>query len=543
MLCIQLNITILKSIKNILNNCSFIQFSYILYSIFYASYIFYNPLVYLYGLDIPQDIFLGTDGNLKLAMDIRSGRFYPLANMQYIALLEYLSAPVYFCFLYRSFLFILCSFLYYKIGNQYKDPNYVLISFVVITISPTFLNNWLEPFTSEVELSAIFLIFAYYLNKKQHQLNYINISVLIIIINIAIYLKEPVFICFYTTALLYFIFDRNKTKNKNILFLLIVLSCILYTIIYYFLIYKQFNLLGFQRYGESSKNLYILNLIKNIVNYSINDGIVIITILVLIVYKLKNGFFKFIFPDDILLILGFTYLASFLILNMYSLNYLLPIYFIIAIRLLKINLSRPIIILVFALYIINAIPLSLNQISNRWYSVVNYKSSSDFVADFLKNNNDKNFRIFFDGLPRLPQYREFSEKYDRGIELNLANHLLDKGIFNFDICSDLPVEVNFNNNGYPSYPISFYSKYDADAIRPGDLFIVSPHSKNAINNSYLDAISKNFTLLFVTNSEFAFPNFSAKNLLKGILISRNINFFMKDKNTDRLPEYYIFLAN
>jgi hypothetical protein len=150
-------------------------------------------------------------------------------------------------------------------------------------------------------------------------------------------------------------------------------------------------------------------------------------------------------------------------------------------------------------------------------------------------------KIYFDGLLREPQYRSFSEKYDRGIELNITNDLLSKGVKNFDVCSQNEPGHNFSRSGYKDYPISFYNKYEPSIINPGDIYIISPHSKNAINNSYLENMNIHYTLLYKTDSLIAIPNYSIKNFLKNYLISRNLNEIMIDRNTRRLPEYYVYL--
>ena len=73
---------------------------YLIYTLVYAGLIFFNPLLYLYGLEIPKEVFLGTSDGLDVAMDMKNGRFYPLANVQYNFILNYLEMPVYYCFIY-----------------------------------------------------------------------------------------------------------------------------------------------------------------------------------------------------------------------------------------------------------------------------------------------------------------------------------------------------------------------------------------------------------------------------------------------------------
>jgi len=514
---------------------------YCAYCALFSLYIFYGPLIYLYGFNVPREIFLGTDASLNIAVDIRTARFYPLANLQYILLLDYLNGPVWLCLLYRSLLFLLFSYVFYLIGIVKRNSLIVFAAFLVLTINPTFLNNWLEPFTSEVELSVIFLILAFYLGKSSLERNF-DIFLILFLVNISIYLKEPVFLCYFASVIAYLIFDKNKNSRKNLLFTLIFLSSFIYITSYYLLIYEPFSKLGLARYGSLSNSNVFFNFFKNLFNYIINDNIVIVLIIYLIINRIKNNICKFDYKNDVILVMAFTFLFSYFVLNMYSLNYMLPLYSLVAYIFFQINFSKYPIIIVLVFYFFNAFPLSLNQISNRWYSRINYQHTLLFLENYLINNKELT-SIYFDGLLREPQYRKFTEKYDRGIELNIANDLLSQGIKNFDICSQNEPEYNFSLSGYAGYPISYYSKYEPSKIKSGDIYIISPHSKNAINQTYMANMQLHYTLLYKTDSFFAIPNYSIKNILKEFLLSHNFVEIMIDKNTRRLPDYYVYLKN
>jgi hypothetical protein len=533
------NLALFKKIKEL--NVNYGLIFYCTYSALFAFYIFYGPLIHLYGFNISRDVFLGTDGPLKIAIDIRSGRFYPLANLQYILLLDYFNAPVWICLIYRALLFLFFSYLFYIIGLVKRNSLIVFTAFLVLSLSPTFVNNWLEPFTSEVELSVIFIALAFYLEKNNLEKN-LDIFIILLLVNTSIYLKEPVFLCYFACVITYLIFDRNKNKRKNLLFTGIFVSSIVYVVLYYLLVYKTFSTLGLERYGSISNNSFILNFLKNFFNYVINDNIAIILMSYIVIMRIKENIYKFNYPNDVILVLTITYLFSYLLLNMYSLNYMLPLYSLVAYLFFRVNFSKYPIIFICIFYCLNAFPLVLNQISNRWYSTVNYHHTFLFLENYL-NNNKELTKIYFDGISREPQYREFSEKYDRGIELNIANDLLSRGIKNFDVCSEEKPRQNFNPNGYSSYPISYYSQYEPSKIQSGDIYIISPHSKNAINHKYIEDMHTRYTLLYKTTSFFAIPNYSIKNILKEVLLSHNIEYVITDKNTKRLPEYYIFLKN
>jgi hypothetical protein len=517
---------------------------YLIYTLVYAGLIFFNPLLYLYGLEIPKEVFLGTSDGLDVAMDMKNGRFYPLANVQYNFILNYLEMPVYYCFIYRAIQFIIFSYIFFRIGIKFSTTKYSFLSFFILTITPTFINNWLDYFTVEVELSFLYLILAICLYKyeKKHNAGYLLITILII--NIAIYLKEIVFVGFALLALVYFTFDKNKNKNKNYFFGLLLISALIFIITYYIFIYYEFSNLNLPRYGASTNLNYWVILLKSGINFIYNDFIVVCLIFILVYHRLIKIIqfgFNFEILNDSLIILSISYFLSYLALNIFALNYLLPIYCMLLIPFFQLRLSKKFLISGIIIYVVLLFPLSLNQLTARWAGPVNYKASLIFIENYLSQHQTQNINIYFDGLSRAPQHRSFAIKYDRGIELNFANDLIRNGFYNFDICSELEADSGFSKSGYSDYPISFYNKYNPTLIKSGDILIVAPHSKNNITKSYLSNLSVDHELLFSTSNSLAIPNFSLKNIIKFLLIDGKIGQFMNDKNIERLPTYYFYI--
>lgn len=523
------------------------QFSSFLVFLFFIG--FYNLILisfsrYSFNLD---DIWMWLDIYDKKAIwngyTPSSGRFFPLASFDLNILMQFSSSP-YLFFTYNAIIATAFAFIYLKILDNTSPSKINLLIIALFMLSMGFVVIFFGicyPEKNMILFLSIFMLCTFYIIKNNDS-RYIPCGILFL--NLSIYLKEPTFIATFCIGFLLFISSFKNNKNITIYSILIMLSSTIYCILYFILIFNNIES-SYDRYTQNTDVITIT--IQGIINYILNDGIIIFLLPTLFIYRIfrvciKKDKFEIFF--DSFLSAGFVYLCIYLFLGIFETYYLLPCYIFSGASILYFLINQQYIkfIVIKIALILGLLGFFSSSLLFGIYSMINLKAQGvqfneilDFSAKYLKHN--PNTDIYFDGTGR---GREIYAEYYVGYYAEYLNKIYN--IKEFDIKTSMPNLKDIKIDSKKAY--TYFNSLDLHTPKSGDLIILNNTTTNKIDEKYMQDLNNKYTLIYKTN----FPTIPYVNI-KSIIKFANLNLTKSNhslfghQNIFRLPlNTYIFKA-
>lgn len=473
------------------------------------------------------------------------GRYYPL-GFQELNIISIFSTTSFAFYLFNMVQFFIVIILIYKIilylfGSERKYLAYIAIFFLIFT--PGFVTAWFRLFVPERDQFFFLLLFLYFFIKSSKG-NVIYILLALLFANLSLYYKEPTFIMIGSFAFFHFLLGYKQIDFKQkILDVLLIFSSIIFIVIYFFLVYLK---KGDVLYGEVNINP-LIQLIKILVNYSLNDPLIVFILLPLSIFRAYMIIFKkernYFF--DPLLFSSVLYFIVFIKLNMFSQHYLLPIYcfglFVVVKYLAEKNYFKSTLIkfttgISLILIFSSSLPTGIHLIS--FYKNVpnNFQATLEFLKFYLPNNS-KRVDVFLYGVNR-----------NTGVEVyhSFIKYMEYEGI-NSDV---FDMQSEQDDNGILQTWIDDHSPYTvckqamASKIDSGDLIIITPHTTYFfdLQKSQISELNKEYDLVFHADSFVEIPNISLKSMAKSLYrkFKSSNTPFMLSSNTYNWPiDFYV----
>lgn len=488
-------------------------------------------------------LFLGKEIPFFIYPEI--GRFFPL-DAQELNIISIFSTSPFAFYLFNMAQFFIIVILFYKItlnllGSEKKYLPKIAILFLIFT--PGFVTAWFRLFVPERDQFFFLLLFLYFFIKSSKG-NVIYILLALLFANLSLYYKEPTFIMIGSFAFFHFLLGYKQIDFKQkILDVLLIFSSIIFIVIYFFLVYLK---KGDVLYGEVNINP-LIQLIKILFNYSLNDPLIVFILLPLSIFRAYMIIFKkernYVF--DSLLFSSVLYFIVFIKLNMFSQHYLLPIYcfglFVVVKYLAERNYFKSTLIkfttgISLILIFSSSLPTGIHLIS--FYKNVpnNFQATLEFLKSYLPNNSEK-VNVFLYGVNR-----------NTGVEIygSFIKYMKFKGISPdiFDIKTEqddngiLPIRIDSNS------PYTVLKQTKASKINSGDLIIITPYTTYFfdLQKSQLSELNKEYDLVFHADSFVEIPNISLKSLAKFLyrkFKSSNTPFMLSSNEYNWPIDFYV----
>ena len=501
---------------------------------------------------------------------VELGRFSPLGGQEYnlVALISN-TPPAYFVFnaiLLSGFIIIFLKILREFSSNS--SLNYFAV--VLLLLMPAVTNTFFK--ILYVEKNVIFYLALFPISfiafQKQQKAVYLILALLSA--NIAIYYKETVFIAVgvFSAGHLFLSWRQINRKGKFLDILLIASSAI-YISIYLLMILPETR----SAYLPSSAQNSFFAFIKNTLNYSFfSDPVPILILIPLTIWRIYAVVFRRKKSHPILdpmLGAGAAYVAAFVLLNMYSPYYLLPVYLFALPPILYFfeqgkmrNIFWKGALTITAFFLIaNAIPLGIHYLTYNKYVPVNFNKTLDFlIADINRRYEGQRLNIFFDGVDRgggrgvyfiTGEFLKFKGLSIKKFDFKSAMEAQEPGPFvgrrsPFDKDADIEAVDPDHAYKYPDFPFAVFQPGSLPQIQSGDYLIVSPHSIKNFDKGYIEKLKDDYVLRFSTHSSLAFPRINLKTWIKYLMLRRltteqKSGGVIKNENLMNWPDYYVFI--
>ena len=459
-------------------------------------------------------------------------RFHPLQSQEY-NLVTLLWPPTPFSYyLFNALQLVVFFSIFAAVLNFVtKSKIFIYVSLLLLLFSPGLITVWFRlvfPERGIIFFTTLCLYFYLdYLEKSQEYSKVKLITVLsaiVIFANLAIYHKETVFLGIGSLGFFHLVLSWKQSNLKiKILDSLLLLSSLVFALVYYFAIYLNS---GSTNYAEALAPSSAFENIKIILDYVFSDPVLILCLLPLTGWRLYQICIKkqTAYPIyDALLMAAFIYIIAFFKLQLQTQYYLLPAYvFAIPAMLFFVVQFQPKIlakkwwIAAFAaaicIQISSALPMGLETLSDFKYIPINANQTFDFLVNDIKARYpNQRADIFLDGIYRGRKnyiYHDFGE------------FLKYKGLMtkNFDLKSDLPSDNKFPWSDNPNSPYSVLRSKEPATISKGDYLVISPYSYKDPTDSYINNLQTQYELLFRTRSQWAIPNIGLQRIIKYGLI-------------------------
>lgn len=475
---------------------------------------------------------------------ISQGRFNPSGGLLFnIALL---SPSVKFLFIISTFQIILTILFFYAVINRILENEYtstLVVLFLILT--PPFAMAWMRLSLGERDAMLFISAFIYFIINQRIS-PYFRIPILIFIVNFIIYSKEPYGICFLIFSFVNILdWIKNKRINDKIINIIVVISSLVFYIIYYEL---TKNNLEAPYNKHSDYNLFY----KNIVNYFTFDSLIFLVFIPVFIYsaflfiKKKRAIY---YPYDGLFCAGISYGLIYLSLNIYQPYYLGPAYiltipsiiFYFKNNLIKFSFFKKFFYIYLFFYLLFILPTGIHYLSRQYYLPLNSNLTYQFLGNSIKNDNSKGIRptIFIDG--RYPN-NGLGEYHLFEVFLSIQG-ITDK---NYDLASnleptlDLPREiVNWKINDF-----RIYNQKNIINVEVGDYLIITPDDMRLIDDSYLNSLGLKYEKIFETRSTFFIPLYNPKIFFKYFCLKfcseEFISEFINSRNIKNSPDFIIY---
>jgi len=283
--------------------------------------------------------------------------------------------------------------------------------------------------------------------------------------NFAFYSKEPVFLMVGSLAVLHLVFTyKLATYKQKLMDFWLIFSAVIYIFVYYFLVFVH---RGEHLYKDTSYSVFI-QMAKNLYNFMLNDPFLFFLLVPLVCLRLysiiKNRHSDYPLYDALFLS-SFVYFSAFIVLNIFSIYYLLPVY-VFAIPcvifyatnsvLFNVRVIKFAVILTALLTIFSSMPMAVYLLSFYKYVPVNYNKMLDFMEQDLTNTFSEKPVILFDNL---------NEINDIELVKSLPIFFQFRGIDEKRV--EVPIHV-YQNNGREIYD----DKKDIPGERKGDCLLL-----------------------------------------------------------------------
>ncbi len=259
-----------------------------------------------------------------------SGRFFPLASLDLNLIAIFSHSPYAFFTFNALIVFGIGVLLWIIFALILEDRFYTLrvLLLICIFLHPGFVTIMLGICYPE-RLQVLFLSLFIFSSIKFYRDNSLSSAIIgFISANAALYYKEPTFLIIGSFGLLMFI-DSIKNKNSTKAYLYygaLTISALIFLVLYFTLIIPHIEK-AYTREIFLSKYEEILHTLKGLLNFILNDSILLLLLPSLFLYRIYMFIFKHdrrhIFWDSLLLG-GFLYLCAFIKLHLFELYYLIP---------------------------------------------------------------------------------------------------------------------------------------------------------------------------------------------------------------------------
>lgn len=495
------------------------------------------------------------------------GRFVPLGGQEYNLVALLTSQPwAYFAmnaFEFVAFASLLLAILRALPVKSLTAHLSVLLLFLMPGVTLTFFK------LLYVEKNVAFLLavlFASHLTYGR-QPRPLWLVLALISANLAMYYKETVFALVAVFAATHLLLSWKTIKYRmKLLDVLLLASAAAYVGVYltYVFPHRGITLYNYSAYDP------LLVFTKNLLNYSLFSDPIPMLLAPLAVMRLYQVFVQKREPHpflDSLIAAGVTFIAAYLVLNIYTPYYLLPCYlcalppllYFYEKEYLKSLFWKSSFAVVAALLVGNTIPSGIHYLTYNKYLPANFNSTIDYLVSEVNRQYDgQRINIFLDGVDRgtgQGTYLVFGEflKY-KGLsflkfDLRTDTEAVDKRLFvwkqsPFDMESDL--DVLGVPPEYPRHPFTVFQRGPLQTVSRGDYLVVTPQTSKFVNAAYLQSLMRDYDLVYQTESGYAVPNISLKTAIKFVImklsVSSQINAgFIVSQNLMNWPDYYVFV--
>lgn len=517
-------------------------------TLFFLYICIFSTLVVIYARhplvidDVWQFFYVLETKYIPLYFSPASGRFFPMSPIDLNILMHLSNSPyLYFAFnaMCMSISLIIAFYLLRKFGVSRRLSFFIC---VFISLNPGFVqvfNGVCFPERMQIFFISIFLLLLYKI-FMQDRGNVLNIVLLLLFANFAIYSKEPTFIFFSAFGLVYILLNTIKNYKsppplpqsikdnqaryyKYIALIGMIISGIIFFLLYLTLIYP--NITSSYRGQFSSPFISMREYLAiSLSSVFFNHPFLFLGLFISImrfIKLVKNKFISnYLFLDSILfassaLMLGFIAIRA---LGFY---YYSPIYFFFflptsvflgrELYLASRNITKIAFYICIAIYLIGSLPFALSTFTQTKAFPVSYHKAVDFLVEYI-NTHDR-VSIFMDGRPR--DANGFSS-FGR-----LEMFLDKKGVKNsFDLKTSEPNPKYVKSPANTKSKFSIYNSLDVSTPKSGDLICIDPDDFKYINSEYLEFMSKEYDLIF-KSTFIGVPNLNIKAILKFLAFKIN----------------------
>lgn len=502
------------------------------------------------------------------------GRFSPLGGQEYNLVWPFTRMPLGY-FILNAVELVAVLLIFSWLMRQYVSKRIFVYVAGLLLLTPGFTLTFFKLLYVEKGLTLLLAGFLALYIGAQRRGDILLAWLTLLVANVAIYYKETAFIAIggFSAAHLLLAW-KTLTRRSRMLDALLILSAVLYLGIYLAYIVPQ---RGEFTYGVSAIENQVLVFAKNLVNYGLfSDPIPVLLLLPLAAWRMYAIFVRREEVQPILdpmVAAGTGYVVAFLVLNMYSPYYFLPVYvlalppffYFFARERLRGPVWKGLYAAVALVLVLNTVPLALHYLAYNKYVPVNFNYTLDFlIADIGRRNEDRRVKIYFDGVDRgggrgiyfiVGEYLRYRGLSIRRFDLASGAEAADKipPIGNpspFDTQAELAAVDPQHIYQYPQFPFAAFQLGPPPQMQPGDYLVVSPHSTRGYDSRYIEQLRSdmNYTLVFHTESPFAIPRIDLKTWVKYFLVTRLTSSqksggVIVNENLWNWPDYYVFVRN
>lgn len=500
------------------------------------------------------------------------GRFAPLAGQEYNLAAAISNTPQAY-FLLNAIQLVIFVFAFLSIISRLSIPRgqgYVaLVLLLLLPVSTLTFYKLLYIDKTVLTLMAVALAAHIRFQTATTRGSFL---VSILTANLALYYREPVFALLATYATAHWWLGRHTlSRGAKVLDAVWIASAAIYLLVYLIWVMPH---RGAQIYGQGQVGDAMLIFVKNAANYAFfSDPIIILCVFPLALYRIIVVLGKRAAPHpiiDAMLLAGVAYAGVFIVLNIFSPYYMLPVYlftlpallYFYATPLREKRFWRWTAGITGFVLLVNTIPLGIHYLSYNKYVPINFDATIAFLKVDISRRYQQGKRasIFFDGVDRgtgkgiyfvAGEYLKFKGLPIHEFDLKSNVEALQQAPFvgkpsPFDTKAELTLVDPTHSYVYPDFPFAVFQPGPLPTPQRGDYLIVSPHSTRNVDQHYLDALGKDYDLVFRTYSRFAVPRITLKTALKFFLTKTathdmSASGVMLNENLLNWPDYYVFV--
>lgn len=503
------------------------------------------------------------------------GRFSPLGGQEYNLVWPFTRSPVGYFIVnaveLASFLFIFSWLMRQYISKR----EFIYVGGLLLLLTSGFTLTFFKLLYVEKALVLLLAGFLALFVAFQRYGNVLLAGSVLAVANIALYYKETGFVAIGGFAAAHLLLAwKSLTQRQRAMDVALISCAVIYLATYFLYIVPQRGEFTYDtNFIENKALVYV----KNLVNYAlVSDPVPILLLLPLAAWRAYSIVVRRDQAHHILdpmIAAGVGYVAVFLVLNMYSPYYLLPVYvfaippffYFLAKGHIRGLIWKGLFIVVALVMLANVIPLALHYIAYSKYLPINFNQTLDFlVSEIERRNENHRVRIYFDGVDRgggravyfvVGEYFKFKGLSIGRFDLVSDAESVDKTPFisnqsPFDTVTELEAVDPQHRYKNPRFPFAVFQPGPAPQIQRGDYLIISPHSTKGYDSRYIDRFRSdaNYRLAFHTESPFAIPRFDLKTWVKYYL-TRRLTAEQKhggvilNENIWSWPDYYVFVRN